>query len=194
MNNIEYATYLQSRSWWGLIYRNLYLYPKLSRFFSGRVLDVGCGVGDLLAFHKHAIGVDINPFNVDFCALRGLNAQLMDIDKLPLPNCSCDTAILDNVLEHIDDPLPILAEVKRVLRADGCLVVGVPGLKGYASDSDHKVFYDEELLESVAKKSGFKIIKFVYAPLFKSSFLSKKVSQYCIYSIWVPLLSWSGAE
>lgn len=194
MNNIEYATYLRSRSWLGLIYRNLYLYPKLSRFFIGRVLDVGCGVGDLLAYHKHAIGVDINPFNVDFCAQRGLSAQLMDIDRLPLPNYSCDTVILDNVLEHINNPSPILAEINRVLNLGGHLVVGVPGLKGYASDSDHKVFYDEESLENVAKKSGFKIVKFIYAPLFKSSFLSKKVSQYCIYSVWAPLLSPGSGE
>lgn len=187
MNNIEYSTYLQTRSRLGLIYRNWYLYPLLSRFFFGRVLDVGCGVGDLLAFQKGATGVDINPFNVDFCLQRGLSARLMDVDKLPLSDSTCDTVVLDNVLEHIENPMPILSEIMRVLDVDGRLIVGVPGIKGYASDSDHKVFYDEALLQTMAKKSGFRILKFIYTPLVKSKFLSKKINQYCIYSVWVPL-------
>jgi SAM-dependent methyltransferase len=189
MNNSEYASYLRGRSLLGFVYRGFYLYPKLDRFLKGRILDIGCGVGDFLAYKKQAIGVDINPFNVDYCVQRGLNALLMDVDKLPQSDESFDVVVLDNVLEHINDPFPILAEIRRVLDSEGCLVVGVPGLKGYASDADHKVFYDEALLEDVAIKSGFRIKEYAYAPLFKSKYLSEKMSQYCIYSVWVPQMS-----
>jgi SAM-dependent methyltransferase len=187
MNDLEYANYLKGRSWLGLIYRYLYLYPRLNRYFIGRLLDVGCGVGDLLAYVKHANGVDVNPFNVDFCVHRGLNAKKMEFDKIPMTNASCDTVVLDNVLEHISNPFPILADIRRVLDADGRLVVGVPGVKGYESDPDHKVFYDEDLLEKVAKESGFAIVEYVYTPLFKGSLFSRKINQYCIYSIWRPI-------
>ena len=189
MNNSEYASYLKGRSLLGSVYRRFYLYPKLDRFLKGRILDIGCGVGDFLAYKKQIIGVDINPFNVDYCVQRGLNALLMDADKLPQSDESFDVVVLDNVLEHINDPFPILAEIRRVLDLEGRLVVGVPGLKGYASDADHKVYYDEALLEDVAIKSSFRIKEYVYAPLFKSKYLSGKMSQYCIYSVWVPQMS-----
>jgi hypothetical protein len=64
----------------------------------------------------------------------------------------------------------------------------VPGQLGYASDIDHKIFYDESGLISLAKGSGFVINKIAYLPLWKSSFLSKYLSQYCIYSQWSPLI------
>jgi SAM-dependent methyltransferase len=111
----------------------------------------------------------------------------MEFDKIPMTNASCDTVVLDNVLEHISNPFPILADIRRVLDADGRLVVGVPGVKGYESDPDHKVFYDEDLLEKVAKESGFAIVEYVYTPLFKGSLFSRKINQYCIYSIWRPI-------
>jgi SAM-dependent methyltransferase len=189
MNNSEYAAYLRGRSLLGAVYRRFYLYPKLGKFIKGRILDIGCGVGDFLAYKKQAVGVDINPFNVDYCVRRGLNAQLMDVDKLPQQDHSFDAIVLDNVLEHINNPFPILAEINRVLSVDGSLVVGVPGIKGYASDADHKVWYDEALLEDVALKSGFRIEKYFYVPFLKSKYLSAKLSQYCIYSVWTPRIS-----
>ena len=189
MNNSEYASYLKGRSLLGSVYRRFYLYPKLDRFLKGRILDIGCGVGDFLAYKKQIIGVDINPFNVDYCVQRGLNALLMDADKLPQSDESFDVVVLDNVLEHINDPFPILADIRRVLDLEGSLVVGVPGLKGYASDADHKVYYDEALLEHVAITTGFIIKEYCYTPFCKSKYLSEKMSQYCIYSVWVPQMS-----
>ena len=194
MTNKEYANYLRGRSLLGLIYRNVYLYPRLASWFVGRTLDVGCGVGDMLAYCKGAVGVDINSFNIDFCIRRGLNARQMEIDLLPFSDNSFDTVVLDNVLEHIPDPIPILNEIQRVLDANGRLVVGVPGLKGYASDPDHKVFYDEDGLDRLAKKSGFRVTHYSYTPMMKSDILSKNIRQYCIYSFWTPLAVSSVAK
>jgi SAM-dependent methyltransferase len=181
----EYSRYLLKRSALGKLYREHWLYPRLCRSMKGRTLDIGCGIGDMLAFRADTVGVDINEHNVGHCKQRGLDARVMQVDKLPFGAAAFDSVLLDNVLEHISDPSPLLAEVRRVLRADGRVVVGVPGRYGQSWDSDHKVFYDESRLQSLAEQHGFRVVRFIHMPLWKSGLLSRRLRQYCVYAQWV---------
>ena len=108
----------------------------------------------------------------------------MSVDKLPFEDSSYDSILLDNVLEHISDPLPLFREIQRVIRPNGFLLIGVPGLRGQDSDSDHKVYYDESRLISLANQLGFKVNSIMHTPLWKSALLSRTFKQYCIYSQW----------
>lgn len=180
----EYSNYLKRRSKLAVLYRVKWLYPRIVSLVGDSFLDVGCGIGDMLAFHRGALGVDVNPYNVSFCKSRGLQAALMPFDQIPFESNSFDAVLLDNVLEHITDPKNLIEEIKRVLRPDGTLVIGVPGLKGQSSDLDHKIFYNEASLETLAERSGFRVNKYMYAPLFRSDFLSRVLTQYCIYTQW----------
>lgn len=181
----EYFEYLKGRSELSKLYRNLYLYPKLNRHLKGKIVDIGCGIGDFLEFNKSAIGIDINEYNVKYCKAKGLNAQLIDNGKYPFENSSVEGAILDNVLEHLEDPGIVLHEAYRILIKGGVLIVGVPGIKGYASDPDHKRFYNEISLEETLKRYGFIKKKFLYGPIIKSTILSEKIRQYCIYGVFL---------
>jgi SAM-dependent methyltransferase len=67
----------------------------------------------------------------------------MTPDVLPFADASFDSVLLDNVLEHIEAPTLLLGEVRRVLVPGGRFLVGVPGQRGWESDPDHKVMYDE---------------------------------------------------
>ena len=186
MNNKQnYFNYLQQRSFLGYIYRRYFLYPKLSNYLKGEVLDIGCGIGDFLAFRLSSVGVDINEFNVKLCKNRGLNAYIMLENILPFPSNKFDSILLDNVLEHIKDPKPLLSEIKRVMRRGGYLLVGVPGIKGFASDPDHKVFYDEFKLQKLAQSQGYSITLYKHLPLWKSFLFSKILKQYCVYALLV---------
>ena len=138
----------------------------------------------MLLYRKHTIGVDINSHNVEFCKSRGCEAYLMSANKLPFTKQKFSSILLDNVLEHIKDPRLLFKEIKRVLRPGGRVIVGVPGFRGYEADQDHKIFYEEKSLEKLAAQNGFHVTKFIYTPLFKSSFLSGHLKQYCVYSIW----------
>lgn len=182
--NKQYFEYLKTRSTVGDLYRKFFLYPRISKYLYGKTLDIGCGIGDMLRYHPNCIGADINPYNVDYCLNLGSQAFLFKDDTLPVEASSFDSALLDNVLEHIDEPTSILAEIRRILKPNGYLIVGVPGIKGFESDSDHKHFYDEQALRKIAKDASFKINGFFYTPLLKSSMLSKLLRQYCIYSVW----------
>lgn len=182
--NKQYFEYLKTRSALGDLYRKFFLYPRISKHLHGRTLDIGCGIGDMLRHHPNCIGADINPYNVDYCLSMGSQAFLFKDDTLPVEDASFDSALLDNVLEHIEQPKNILAEIRRVLKPNGRLIVGVPGIKGFESDSDHKLPYDEEALVRIAEDANYKINGFFYTPLFKSPLLSRILRQYCIYSVW----------
>jgi SAM-dependent methyltransferase len=182
MNHDQYFSYLATRSTLGRLYRNLLLYPILNKHLEGNMLDVGCGIGDMLKFRKGAIGVDVNPRLVEHCRSRGLEARLMTADRLPFPDGRFRSALLDNVLEHLEQPMPLLREIRRVLEPEhGIFLVGVPGLKGWLSDRDHKVCYDETTLIERVEAAGFEGLQTFHTPLFKSSYLSRSVRQYCIY-------------
>ncbi|WP_375571399.1 class I SAM-dependent methyltransferase [Ahrensia marina] len=181
-----YYSYLRTRSLKGLIYRRLFLYPRLSKQLSGVALDIGCGIGDFLAFRKETVGVDINPKLVAHCHARGLTAHVMAPDVLPFGDGSFDAGIMDNVLEHINEPGPLLAEAHRVLKPGATLVIGVPGQKGYQADPDHKIFYNEERLIRRLADSGFELKRSFYMPL-PSTFLAHRLTQHCLYATFKPL-------
>lgn len=183
-SNQIYFDYLMRRSFLGGVYRRFVLYPRLNFHLKGKVLDIGCGIGDMLSYRRNTVGLDVNPLNVDFCKKRKLNAYLMKPNMIPFDDKTFDSVLLDNVLEHIERPSLLFKEIKRVLKTNGIILIGVPGQKGFSSDDDHKIFYDEKKLQALAQKNNFNVNQFFYTPLVKSKFLSQHVRQYCIYSLW----------
>ena len=179
----HYFEYLQKRSRRALLYRNFYLYPRLCHYMSGKALDVGCGIGDMVRFRPNTIGADVNPYLVDYCKQKGLDVHLIENGQLPFGDAYFGTVILDNVLEHISEPMDLLSEIQRVLVEGGRFVVGVPGVKGYKQDSDHKIFYDEKKLVETLKLARFEKFKILAMPI-RSEWLNKNVSPYCIYGIF----------
>ncbi|NJM32227.1 MAG: class I SAM-dependent methyltransferase [Limnobacter sp.] len=181
--NKQYYTYLKGRSQLGLCYRRYWLYPRLNRHIHGKALDVGCGIGDFLRYRPGTVGVDINSDTVQWCQQQGLDARLMPIDHLPFNDAHFDSVMLDNVLEHLAQPEPLLQQIHRVLRPSGTLLVGVPGQRGYASDPDHKIFYDAALLVSTTQHAGFHLTQLFYTPV-QSEWLNEHMRQYCLYGVF----------
>ena len=179
----DYFDSLIRRKRVGLWYRNIWLYRRICRHLTGRVLDVGCGIGDMVSYRAQTVGVDVNPKAVAYCRSRGLTVLQMEPDRLPFPDAEFDGAVLDNVLEHLEKPWPLLAEVHRVLRTGGTFVVGVPGEEGFASDPDHKRPYSETALIRCLQNAGFERSRVFHQP-FRSRLLDRHFRYYAIYGVF----------
>ena len=110
----------------------------------------------------------------------------MEIDSLPFDDKLFESVILDNVLEHIEKPFKIIKELHRVLVDEGILIIGVTGFLGYASDSDHIVFYSKEKMTDTIAGMGFYTQKTFSMPI-NLDWLSKRLRQFCVYGVFVKI-------
>jgi SAM-dependent methyltransferase len=130
-----------------------------------RILDVGCGTGanlKMLAAFGKAEGVDISPQAVEFCRQRGLDSvRLGAAEQLPYEDDSFDVVTALDVVEHLDDDVAGLREMRRVLRSDGRILLFVPAfmfLWGVQDDvSNHRRRYTLPSLLKAVEAAGFAV-------------------------------------
>ena len=110
-------------------------------YCKGNVLEVGCANGDFSAFiamhAENLFGLDIEPVAIELARYKvnkfGLDNcffTLGDGANLSFPDNFFDTVVLAEVLEHVPDPSPFIAEALRVCKSGGRLIISVP--KGYS--------------------------------------------------------------
>ena len=94
-----------------------------------RVLDAGCGTGDVTARMRAAVdpgqvlGVDVSPRMVMLTRDRGVPAVVADLDELPFSDRCFDVVLANRVLYHLPDPRHAISSMRRVVRKEGILVV-----------------------------------------------------------------------
>jgi SAM-dependent methyltransferase len=136
-----------------------------------RILDVGCGTGAnllMLSEYGDAEGVDVSEDALAFCRERGLEkVRLGAAEDLPYEDGTFDLVTAFDVVEHIDDDLAGLREMRRVLRPGGRVLLFVPTfmfLWGLQDDvSNHRRRYRLPELQRVLEQAGFEIERTTYA-------------------------------
>jgi ubiquinone/menaquinone biosynthesis C-methylase UbiE len=97
------------------------------------LLDVGCGTGVLLdtvlRAHPrcHAYGIDLSEEMIRIAGERlgaGAELRVADAEELPFPDGSVDLVVCVDSLHHYPNPRAALAEMHRVTRPGGGLVIG----------------------------------------------------------------------
>jgi SAM-dependent methyltransferase len=95
-----------------------------------RALDVGCGVGQVVArlasAGVEAYGVDVSEPNIARAQQMKLACRLYDGKELPFPDRHFASVGSLNVLEHVDEPEAFLAELVRVSEIGGRVLVSSP--------------------------------------------------------------------
>src|SRR5258708_35756957 len=93
-----------------------------------RILEAGCGWGELAEWvgretGAEVVAVDLSPHMVELARERGVDAQVGDVQELPFADEEFDVAIAAWMLYHVPDLDRGIAELARVLRPGGRLVV-----------------------------------------------------------------------
>jgi SAM-dependent methyltransferase len=102
------------------------------------ILDLGCGDGAALAVaatqnpqHRFA-GIDWSADALRQARARGLTVVRGTIEtRLPVADGAADVVIMSELIEHLVDPDGAVAEVRRVLRPGGALLLSTPNLAAW---------------------------------------------------------------
>lgn len=133
------------------------------------ILDFGCAYGGaLLAFPKHwkRLGFDYDESQLDYGRKYGLDLRSIHaLDQLEEP---VDVIMLNQVLEHVRDPIVILKKLITHLRDDGVIYIEVPGFETIfkngidprlAFKNAHRHFFCLSSLSQVADRAGLELLE-----------------------------------
>lgn len=136
-----------------------------------RILDVGCGTGanlQMLSEFGVAEGVDVSTEALEFCRARGLDQVKQGAaEHLPFADETFDLVTGLDVVEHLDDDIGGLQEMRRVLSPEGRVVLFVPAfmfLWGVQDDiSHHRRRYTLPELKQKLNEAGLAVERASYA-------------------------------
>ena len=123
-----------------LIYRQNYILQMINSLHlpkESKILDVGCGPGELvIKLHEYfdtLIGLDIasemieiaNRKKLKYAPNSNLTFEIGDIENLKFRNETFDLIVCSGVVEYLNNDEEWMKEVKRVLKPDGHLIINV---------------------------------------------------------------------
>jgi SAM-dependent methyltransferase len=142
----------------------------------GRLLDVGCGRGDLgWGFVRRGwsvVGVDPSAQASAVARQRGVQARVGTLRSLPIEPGAYDVAVLRHSLEHLADPLGDLCRVHEALRDGGVAIVSVPNFGSWQSRRfggrwfmldlpRHRFHFNSGALRAMLVRAGFESVQTV---------------------------------
>ena len=96
-----------------------------------KVLDIGCGYGQCILYLRNkgldCYGLDPSNDAIEYCKSKKLKTEISNLDKLDVfGNIKYDFIIMNNVLEHLRDPVKIIKKIKKILKKNGIIFIEVP--------------------------------------------------------------------
>ena len=145
-------------------------------YLDAKVLDFGCGDLKLLSYLRerniNCQGYDNNEsiYNLNYFHLLKNYVLIGDIERLEKLNSKFDVIILNQVIEHIHDPLKLFEILSKLISNEGIVIIETPNtdciqfklFKNNAIHLDsprHRVLYNKKNLSKIARKYQFEIIK-----------------------------------
>ena len=198
-----------------------FLFSPLSNYFrtvkvieNGKYLDVGCGIGyfplvmKYLGMEPH--GVEPADFDQELSKYYSLNILNSTLEEAKYENDYFDVISLNHVLEHVPNPSETIAELYRILKPGGYLIIAVPLKDSLASKifgkfwaqldtPRHLHLFSTEILKQYARKYNFDIMKIRYNSepryqiigslmYFWERFSGKKVNRMLVHNLYLNLL------
>ncbi|MGD0845167.1 MAG: class I SAM-dependent methyltransferase [Geobacteraceae bacterium] len=137
-----------------------------------RILDIGCGFGETLGYHK-ARGCEVYGVEADENIRRvaekfGYNIHVGLFDPSLYGPEFFDYVTMDQVVEHMTDPLRTLRDINGILKPGGYLVIGAPNGDGWGAwlfgtrwvswhIPYHLQFFSSKSMALAASESGYEL-------------------------------------
>ncbi len=175
-NNRE-TSIAERRSHLELIQRTFPLPPN------PKLLDVGCALGFMLREARtagwEAVGVETSEFAARYAReYSGCEVHRGNLQQIGFHSQSFDVVTLMDVIEHVPEPLDLVAEIRRVLRPNGVLFIVTPNFRSFFArlygpnaygigPEEHLTYFERSTLFSLLQFTGYRNItcltKDVYA-------------------------------
>ena len=139
----------------------------------GKMLDIGCGVGDFLHRAEQngwdCTGVEPSE-EAKTIAQKRIKARIIpgnDLEKIP--NETYDVITMWHVLEHVDDIKWQVAQLQRLIKKEGRIIIAVPNYKSYDAEfykdkwaaydvPRHLNHFNKETIVKIFKTNGLKLV------------------------------------
>ncbi len=151
--------------------RRIYFRKLLGRYATApecRLLDYGCGPGDMLEECRRrgvtACGIDNSQRSVELARARGLEVLLAEYEQIPAALGEFDVILLQSVLEHVERPLELIRGLKGQLSARGLLILSAPTPEpAFWDDPTHVRPYTPRAFQTLAELCGLEVVEITYA-------------------------------
>lgn len=165
---------VEATHWWFVVRRRLFA-AELQRMGIPRnahILDVGTSTGTNLRMlrdngYPNVSGLDFSADAIRYCAQKGFDGVRQgDVCAIPYDSGSFDLVLATDIIEHVDDDITALREIRRVLRPGGQALVTVPAFQSLwglqDNVSQHKRRYRISQLLQVARTAGLQPMRWYY--------------------------------
>jgi SAM-dependent methyltransferase len=143
---------------------------------SGRLLEVGCGDGYLLAAAERrgyeVTGVEYSDHAAQRARAGLARGQVLvgELAQVDLPPEAFDACILADVVEHVRDPRSFLTTVRERLKSGGGLLIATPTTDSWSArlmrkrwmefKTEHLSYFSRRTMESLLSQTGFQSLRF----------------------------------
>ena len=178
--DLEKERSFKLKNWYG------YIPSFINKLPPGKILDIGAGLGYLLSainnnWDKYCI--EISNTGSDFIKknFTKIKVSNTELEKNNFESNYFDVVVLYHVIEHLEKPLEILKEIKRILKPEGFLILGTPTSTNLMFkifkenfrllDPGHLSIVSEKQLKKSLIECGFNI-ELIEKPYFKTDYFN----------------------
>jgi len=142
---------------------------------TGRLLDVGCGMGIMLNHFRElgwdTYGIDVSTYATEYARNElGLNVFTGAVDKIDLPENYFDLTTMVHVIEHIPNPKGTLEALHRLMKPGGIIIVATHDISGlwprvvrgrwrHLNIPEHLYFFSKNTLNRMLRDTGFRTFR-----------------------------------
>ena len=140
----------------------------------GSLLDIGCNIGTFMQVAESqgwkTIGIDINRSAVIYAKKKGLNVFSSAIEHAKLKKSYFDVIMMNDVVEHLENPVEVLEKIKAWLKKDGILFIATPNIGSmiakisgknwlHVKPDEHIYYFSKKTISMLLGKAGFSTAK-----------------------------------